>query len=327
MLTKEFSITLDMKRPLAFHPFEVVEGDTGNVLTILLENDGTAMELTGCDICILFASSKGFAMQDLTSGLALGSETGELQLELYPESFGAGDVRAEVQVYSGTQKKTLVTSKTFTFRCRTSLLGEGILQASDAYPPLITATKGALDAAAEARAAMAALTGLVQADWAETGDTEPSFVRNKPAALPPTAHAASHGAGGSDAVTPAGIGAAAAVHAAAHAPGGEDPLTGYERTRLQVTDVSVPVSAWAEDTSGTSGAALYEDYGYRAAVPLTGVLATMTPEIIFACADAVSGIFAPVCAAYDGGVYLYASEIPDAEITIPTMIVWKAVSA
>lgn len=69
--------------------------------------------------------------------------------------------------------------------------------------------------------------------------------------------------------------------------------------------------------------ATYQDYPYRATVPLTGVLASMTPEVIFSLADAVSGNFAPVAECYDGGVYLYAASMPDAAITIPTIICWR----
>lgn len=67
----------------------------------------------------------------------------------------------------------------------------------------------------------------------------------------------------------------------------------------------------------------YQDFPYRATVPLTGVLASMTPEVIFSLADAVSGNFAPVAECYDGGVYLYAASMPDAAITIPTILCWR----
>lgn len=95
--------------------------------------------------------------------------------------------------------------------------------------------------------------------------------------------------------------------------------TNSEAKRLQFTDVVADDAAFAADTT-------YTAFPYRAAVALTGVLSGMTPHVVFGVDDAVSGIFAPVAACYDGGVYLYASEVPAADITIPTIICWPEVS-
>lgn len=89
-----------------------------------------------------------------------------------------------------------------------------------------------------------------------------------------------------------------------------------EKKKLLFLNKTVSASAFSSD-------ATYTDYPYRAAVALTGVTSAVIPEIIFALADAVSGNFAPVAAAYNGGVYIYASERPAAAITIPTIICWK----
>ena len=79
MQTKDFSITLDMMRTMPFRPFEVVEGDTGNILHVTLLNNGDAMDLSDCTIQIAFASSIGFAMQDETSCISKTSVTGTWQ--------------------------------------------------------------------------------------------------------------------------------------------------------------------------------------------------------------------------------------------------------
>lgn len=335
MLTKEFAITLDMKRALAFHPFEVVECDTGNVLHILLQNDGAAMDLSGCDVCVVFASSKGFAMQDLTSGVSLGQDPGRIDALLYADSFGAGEVTADVQVYSGAERETLITSRRFTFRCITSLISADSIRASATYPPLIAATRAATDAAEAALAAAASVDEAVgelnvQSDWNETDAGSDAYIKNRPT-IPSTpgevgaaaaVHAARHASGGADPVTPAAIGAAAAAHASQHAAGGTDAITpaaiGAEEARLQFADVTVETEDWDADTT-------YEDYPFRAAVALAGALATMTPEVIFGLTEAASGNFAPVAEAYDGGVYLYAADVPEDDITVPTIILWKAV--
>ena len=231
MQTKDFSITLDMMRTLPFRPFEVVEGDTGNILHVTLLNNGDAMDLTGCTIHIAFASSIGFTMQSETSGITKSAQTGAFDIALLPTAYGAGNVSADVQVYSGEGNATLVTSTRFDFRCRKSLISGEILKASTAYPPLIEAARVANEAAAAALAAAERInTDIgemnVQADWNETDTTQDAFIRNKPAipstpasvGAAPASHAAQHQQGGSDPVTPI-------PHAARHASGGADAIS------------------------------------------------------------------------------------------------------
>ncbi|NLI54806.1 MAG: BppU family phage baseplate upper protein [Clostridiales bacterium] len=230
MQTKDYSITLDMMRTLPFRPFEVVEGDTGNLLHVTLLNNGEAMDLAGCRINIAFASSIGFSMQDETSGIVKTESPGTFDVALLPAAYGAGNVSADVQVYSGENNETLVTSTRFDFRCRKSLISGDIIRANAAYPPLIEAARVANEAAASALAAAARIdTDIgelnVQANWDETDEMQDSFIRNKPI-VPvvegnvgaPLTHAAQHGPGGSDPVTPI-------AHAARHAAGGADALT------------------------------------------------------------------------------------------------------
>ena len=76
------------------------------------------------------------------------------------------------------------------------------------------------------------------------------------------------------------------------------------------------MSAFVADTT-------YEDYPFRAAVALEGVLSSMIPEVIFSLLDATSGLFAPVAETYNGGVYLYATDVPEFDITVPVIICWK----
>ena len=67
----------------------------------------------------------------------------------------------------------------------------------------------------------------------------------------------------------------------------------------------------------------YADFQYRAFVPLTGVTSSMTPEVVFGVTEAVSGTFAPVAETYNGGEYIYTSEVPISAITIPTIRCWR----
>ena len=215
MQTKDYSIALDMMRTLPFRPFEVVEGDTGNVLHVTLLNNGDPMDLSGCSIQIAFASSSGFAMQDETSGIAKTSSPGMFDVSLLPSAYGAGNVSADVQIYSGAQSETLITSTRFDFRCRKSLISGDIIRANTAYPPLVEAARVANEAAAAALAAAERIdTDIgelnVQANWKETDDTADAFIRNKPASLSDLGdaaafHAARHSAGGADALSPASL--------------------------------------------------------------------------------------------------------------------------
>ena len=230
MQTKDYSISLDMMRTLPFRPFEVVEGDTGNVLHVTLLNNGDPMDLTDCKICVIFASSAGFSMQDETSGVTKTAESGAFDVALLPAAYGAGNVSADVQVYSGVSDETLITSARFDFRCRKSLVSGEIIRANAAYPPLVEAARAANEAAAAALAAADRIGAdigelNVQADWAQTDTGDDSFIRNKPAipATPaavgaaPASHAAQHGPGGADPVTPT-------LHASRHAAGGADAI-------------------------------------------------------------------------------------------------------
>ena len=222
MQLKVFTISLDMRQSLPFHPFEVTEGDTGNVLHITLQNDGEPILLNDCAVMVLFTSSMGFAMQDETSGVTIGDDPGTFTVLLDPNNYGPGIVSVDVQVYSGENHTVLITSTRFDFRCRRSLISAEIIHANVAYPPLVTATQEALDATAAALAAAAQFEANlgemnVQADWQETSSTSDAFIRNKPLLTPyalgaaEQVHAARHATNGADAITPASIGAATAA--------------------------------------------------------------------------------------------------------------------
>lgn len=118
-------------------------------------------------------------------------------------------------------------------------------------------------------------------------------------------------------------------HNARHLPDGADPIvvqTGNIKdaavTRaklaasaktLSFSNKTVAASAWASDST-------YPDYPYRAAVACSGVSANHFPMVVFSPADALSGNFAPLALSYTGGVYIYAESIPEAGLTIPSIV-------
>lgn len=96
--------------------------------------------------------------------------------------------------------------------------------------------------------------------------------------------------------------------------------TAVELKKLAFASTAVPVSAWAENST-------YEDYPYRAAVTLSGVTAAMIPEVVFGLDAMSDNSFAPVAECYNGGVYIYAADVPESAITIPTIICWRGAAA
>lgn len=92
--------------------------------------------------------------------------------------------------------------------------------------------------------------------------------------------------------------------------------TAVELKKLLFTNVAVPASDFVADTT-------YQDYGFRAAVSLDGVISSMIPEVVFGVADVIDGNFSPVAETYDGGVYIYAASSPESAVTVPTIICWR----
>lgn len=87
---------------------------------------------------------------------------------------------------------------------------------------------------------------------------------------------------------------------------------GAQPASILVENTTVETGAWEDD--GT-----YADYRYRATIPIAGVTSDLYAEIVFAVEDAVGGIYAPVANTYNGGVYIYASEITGSDIVVPTI--------
>ena len=99
----------------------------------------------------------------------------------------------------------------------------------------------------------------------------------------------------------------------------EDAADGSGNASINTaTNTSVPVSAWASDTT-------YTDFPFRAGITITGCTANHKPDVTFSLTDAVSGNYAPIAESYAGGIYIYAAEKPTAALTIPTITLLKEV--
>lgn len=88
-----------------------------------------------------------------------------------------------------------------------------------------------------------------------------------------------------------------------------DWSSGFFGSILVFEDITVPDSAWEES-------ATYADYLYSADISCIGVTAEYTPSVLFSLSDAKSGLFAPVSESFDGGVRIYAKEIPTGTVTL-----------
>lgn len=81
-------------------------------------------------------------------------------------------------------------------------------------------------------------------------------------------------------------------------------------------NVVVPSASFVADTT-------WAEYGYRAQIAITGVEVTDVAYITYGPTQALSGKFGLVNDTYNGGVYIYATEVPASDITIPTILVVK----
>lgn len=152
---KRFSGAIDLKNPAVLRPFEVVEGDTGNVLTLSVTDAGAPVDLTGCSVKAVFSSALGLAVEETGTGVTVDGS--EVEIELYPGSFAPGLVECELQIYSPQGQETvLVTTARFNFNCRRALLDGESIEAAPGFPLLYSLTMSVEEAEALRTAAEAA---------------------------------------------------------------------------------------------------------------------------------------------------------------------------
>lgn len=172
---KTFDIALDTKKALYGSRITLVESDTGNRFVITLTDDGTAVDLTGCRVSVVFSGAMGTAMQDSWTGTGDVSISGTshniITIDVHSGSFATGLNTCEIQVYSGATYTTLITSARFTFNAQKPILDDETIVSTDSYPTLVYwADK------------LEALTEREQADWTEADNTKGTYIQNKPVA-------------------------------------------------------------------------------------------------------------------------------------------------
>ncbi len=202
-----------MKEPTSTRQFRVNEGDSGNVIIVTLTDDGVPVALADNRVLAILSLPNGNTEEQDTDGHGVTVSGNVVTIELYTTSMSPGIVNVELQVYSGTNYDTLVTSARFNFECVRSIMNDDTVERVPNYPILASLIMQVQEA----------ITGK-QSDWAQADDTKLDYVQHKPEAFPPNSHASSHAENGVDQITPASIGAAAAVHASRHTTGGADAL-------------------------------------------------------------------------------------------------------
>ena len=164
-VTKRFEVALDLADPGANRQFSVVEGDTGNELSILITDGGYPVDLTGCRVIAVFSKSNGTSCQDSGAEeggiLICGALNNQVDIQLYPPSVAPGMVECELQIYSDQQLTTLVTTAKFNFACRKAIMDGETVASAPQYPILsrlikrVEELESASSAAAEAANAAA----------------------------------------------------------------------------------------------------------------------------------------------------------------------------
>lgn len=173
MVTKNFTINLETRRTVGTATPIVVEGDTGNVFKIILTDEGTPIDLTDCRVVAIFANNAGTFAQDSeleNGGITIGGDDdNEITLNLFSGSYSKGTNTCQIQIYSGVDFSTLITTADFTFEARAPLLNDNTITSDNNFPVLV-----------ELLDRVEALADREQADWTEDDDSLGTFIKNKP---------------------------------------------------------------------------------------------------------------------------------------------------
>ena len=94
-----------------------------------------------------------------------------------------------------------------------------------------------------------------------------------------------------------------------------DNLEEYAQLQIQ-QNVEVTTSMFSEDTTYAN-----LGYNYKGTIPISGITTSDVVNVTFNMAQAVSGNFAPISNTYNGGVYIYAKEMPTSTITVALEII------
>ena len=212
---KTFRINLDLKRVTAqaekIPP--LVVGDNGNILEITLTDSGEPVNLEDCRVVAVFSTSDGQPVEQDTEGNGVtitGENMNVLVIDLKTTSYSVGKNNCEIQIYSGENLGTLVTTANFNFDGRPGILNDETIQAEDKFP-ILTALIERVENLATATGDMTKEEydpdedGVVER--AEEAENAMMLGGKAPEQFAERFHAAQHYKGGADQITPEDIGA------------------------------------------------------------------------------------------------------------------------
>ena len=157
-IIKTFPINLDMKRVTAQStPISpLVVGDNGNIFEITLTDGGVPVDLTGCKVFAVFSRPDGQTVEQDTDGNGVtigGEDNNVLTIDVRTGSYSDGKNDCELQIYSGADFKTLVTSAQFNFDGRRGIVNDETVAAEERYPILVSLISQAEEASSVATSA------------------------------------------------------------------------------------------------------------------------------------------------------------------------------
>lgn len=91
---------------------------------------------------------------------------------------------------------------------------------------------------------------------------------------------------------------------------GLEVINGSLASAIVAKNLTIPTTDFVQDTTTS------ENYQYKATIAITGVTADMIAYVNFSIPDAESGILATFAQTYNGGVYIFASEVPEQAVDI-----------
>ena len=159
-IMKTFPINLDLKRVTAQStPISpLVVGDNGNIFEITLTDGGVPVNLTGCKVFAVFSRPDGQTVEQDTDGNGVtigGDDNNVLTIDVRTGSYSDGKNDCELQIYSGADYKTLVTSAQFNFDGRRGIVNDETVAAEERYPILVSMISQAEEASSVATSASA----------------------------------------------------------------------------------------------------------------------------------------------------------------------------
>ena len=92
----------------------------------------------------------------------------------------------------------------------------------------------------------------------------------------------------------------------------EDGVAEVTSRGIMFENLVVSSKDWIEDTT-------YEQFGYKADISCEGVTEEFFSDVVFGIEEAISGNYAPISKTSEGIVTIYAVDIPEGDITIPTI--------